>query len=78
MKMHELRQLPLEDLKKRLADEEENLSNLRFQLATRQLESPIRVRIVRRDIAKIKTLIHELETSAATSAAQPETSEAKA
>jgi large subunit ribosomal protein L29 len=56
--------LSIEELKKRLADEEENLANLRFQLATSQLESPITVRTVRRDIARIQTLIREKERAA--------------
>jgi large subunit ribosomal protein L29 len=59
MKAHELKDLPLEELKKRLQDEEENLSNLRFQLATSQLESPIKVRTVRRDIARLHTVINQ-------------------
>ena len=57
MKMSEIRELSLEELQRRLNDEEENLANLRFQLATSQLESPIKVRLVRRDIARIKTLL---------------------
>ncbi len=90
MKMTEILQLSLDELKKRLSDEEENLSNLHFQLSTRQLESPIRVRTVRRDIARIKTLIHrkEKETAAtaparnsgdatAAAAKKPETTETK-
>jgi large subunit ribosomal protein L29 len=64
MKASELRNLSLEELKKRLSDEQESLANLRFQLATSQLESPIKVRTVRRDIAKIKTMIREKEQSA--------------
>jgi large subunit ribosomal protein L29 len=64
MKMDEIKQLSVEELKKRLTDEEENLANLRFQLATSQLESPIKVRTVRRDIARIKTLLRERETAA--------------
>lgn len=59
MKAHELRQLPLEELRKRLAEEQENLANLRFQLATSQLESPIKVRTVRREIARLHTIIKE-------------------
>ncbi|HTX98968.1 MAG TPA: 50S ribosomal protein L29 [Bacteroidota bacterium] len=80
MKMTEIRQLALDELRKRLVDEEENLSNLRFQLSTRQLESPIRVRTVRRDIARIKTMIHMKEQQnavAAKSAAPAETTAAK-
>jgi large subunit ribosomal protein L29 len=61
MKAREMKDLSLDELRKRLADEQESLSNLRFQLATSQLESPIKVRTVRRDIAKIKTVIRQRE-----------------
>jgi len=61
MKMSEIRDLSTQELTRRLADEEENLANLRFQLSTSQLESPIRVRTVRRDIARLKTLIRQKE-----------------
>ena len=69
MKMDEIKQLSVEELKKRLTDEEENLANLRFQLATSQLESPIKVRTVRRDIARIKTLLREREVATVPAAA---------
>jgi large subunit ribosomal protein L29 len=65
MKATEIKDLSLVELRKRLSDEEENLSNLRFQLATSQLESPINVRSVRRDIARIKTVIRQKELQAA-------------
>ena len=55
----DLKNLSIGELQKRLSDEEENLSNLRFQLATSQLESPIKVRTVRRDVARLKTLIRQ-------------------
>ncbi len=58
MKAHELETLPVDELKKRLADEEMTLSNFRFQLATSQLESPIKVRTTRREIARLKTVIN--------------------
>lgn len=61
MKAHELRELSVDELKKRLMEEEENLANLRFQLATSQLESPVQVRIVRRNIARLHTIIGEKE-----------------
>ncbi|MEO8167037.1 MAG: 50S ribosomal protein L29, partial [bacterium] len=54
-----LRDLPVEELQKRLAEEEQSLSNLRFQLATSQLESPINVRTVRRQIARLKTIVNQ-------------------
>lgn len=61
MKMHELKNLSDQELQKRIADEEENLSHLKFQLATSQLTSPIKVRLVRRDIARMKTLLRMRE-----------------
>ena len=71
MKMDEIKQLSVEELKKRLSDEEDSLANLRFQLATSQLESPIKVRSVRRDIARIKTLLREREAAQAAAPAPP-------
>lgn len=65
MKAAELKDLSIDELRKRLADEEESLGNLRFQLATSQLESPIRVRSVRRDIARLMTLINVKQRAAA-------------
>ena len=75
MKAIEMKDLSLDELKKRLADEQENLANLRFQLATSQLESPIKVRLVRRDIARIKTVIRERELAQAAHDAQVEVKE---
>ena len=77
MKAVEIRELSVQELKKRLSDEEENLANLRFQLSTSQLESPVKVRTVRRDVARLKTLIHEKEMADA-SAVQPAKTEVKA
>lgn len=74
IKMSEIRELSVQELKVRLSDEEEGLANLRFQLSTSQLESPVKVRTVRRDIARIKTLIGQKE---ATAAVQPATTEVK-
>lgn len=65
MKASEFKDLSLEELRKRLSDEQESLANLRFQLATSQLESPIKVRTVRRDIAKIMTVIRQRERAGA-------------
>jgi large subunit ribosomal protein L29 len=65
MKVLELKDLSIEELKRRLSDEQENLANLRFQLATSQLESPIRVRLVRKDVARILTVLHKKQQAAA-------------
>ena len=69
MKTSEFKDLSVDELRKRLADEEESLANLRFQLATSQLESPIKVRTVRRDIARLMTIIRQREIAAAKAAA---------
>ena len=59
MKIFEIREIPEAELAKRVKDEEENLIHLKFQKATSQLESPIKIRTVRRDIAKMKTVLRE-------------------
>jgi large subunit ribosomal protein L29 len=61
MKMYEIKELSDEELKKRVKDEEENLSHLRFRHATTQLESPAKLRTVRRDIARMNTLLRQRE-----------------
>ncbi len=59
MKIHELKELPLVELERRMKDLLEEHQNFRFQHATRQLDNPLRLRYVRRDIARIQTLLKE-------------------
>jgi large subunit ribosomal protein L29 len=73
MKKFEIRGMSELELRKRLNDEEENLSHLKFQKATSQLESPIKVRTVRRDIARMKTLLKTMEMKAKQAADQTPT-----
>ena len=61
MKAPELRNLSDEELQTKAKELEEELFNLRFQLATGQIENVARIRTVRRDIARLKTLQHEHE-----------------
>ncbi len=56
-KASELKELSLADLQKREAEFKEELFNLRFQLATGQLENTARIAQVRKDIARVKTVI---------------------
>ncbi|CAB0637139.1 50S ribosomal protein L29 [Corynebacterium diphtheriae] len=58
---HELRELNAEELKTRLTEAKEELFNLRFQAATGQLTNNRRFRTVKRDIARIYTVIRERE-----------------
>jgi large subunit ribosomal protein L29 len=60
-KASELRQLGDEELVGKLREAKEELFNLRFQAATGQLENNTRLRTVRKDIARIYTLMHERE-----------------
>jgi large subunit ribosomal protein L29 len=57
----ELRELNNEELVQRLRESKEELFNLRFQMATGQLENNRRLRTVRRDIARIYTIMRERE-----------------
>ena len=61
MKMDEIKQLSFEDLKLRLEDAVVELENLHFQHSTHQLDNPLRLRTVRKDIARLKTVIREYE-----------------
>jgi large subunit ribosomal protein L29 len=59
-----LRDLPYDKLAERLAESKEELFNLRFQLATNQLDNTARLREVRREIARIGTVMREQEIEA--------------
>ncbi len=61
MTAKELRAMAPADLEKKLADLKAELFALRFQHATNQLENPIRIADVRKDIARVKTVIRENE-----------------
>ena len=64
MKTDVLRDLTDKELQDKLTDFKEELFNLRFQLATGQLENPLRIRDVRKTIARVKTVIREREIEA--------------
>jgi large subunit ribosomal protein L29 len=64
MKAIDLRELTVQELEERLEESKEELFNLRFQLATNQLDNTARLREVRRDIARIATVIREQELEA--------------
>ena len=64
MKAAKLREMPKEDLLQEEGELREQLFKLRFQTATGQLESATKARAVRRDIARIRTILRELELAA--------------
>jgi large subunit ribosomal protein L29 len=61
MKASEIRQLSDEEIKQRIKELEEELFNLRFQKALGQLEKPHRFKMIRKDIARMKTILRERE-----------------
>ena len=61
MKKQELIKLNKDELQTKLIDNQEALVNLRFQKALQQLEHPQKIRLIRREIAQVKTAIREFE-----------------
>jgi large subunit ribosomal protein L29 len=59
MKANELRDLSVDELSKKAADLNQELFNLRFQLHTGHLENSARIPQVRREIARVKTVLRE-------------------
>ncbi|MCL2407970.1 MAG: 50S ribosomal protein L29 [Defluviitaleaceae bacterium] len=65
MKASEIRELSEVELEQKLNDLKAELFNLRFQHAINQLENPMRLGHVKKDIARVKTVIRQREVSAA-------------
>ena len=61
--LKEIRGLSVEDLNKKLQGLKKDLFMLRMQHATNQLDNPMRLNAVKKDIARIKTIIREKETN---------------
>ncbi len=64
MKAKEIRELSSQELEQKLDELKAELFNLRFQLATGQLENPMRIREVKKTYARIKTILRERELKA--------------
>jgi large subunit ribosomal protein L29 len=61
MKVSEIREMTQEDLHKEVKELKTELYRLRFQQATNNLDNPIKLRDVRRNIARVKTILRERE-----------------
>ena len=61
MKVNDIRNMSAADMEQQVSSLKEELFNLRFQLATGQLENPMRIREVKKTIARIKTVQREVE-----------------
>ena len=64
MKASEIREMTADELNSKLAELKAELFNLRFQLAINQLDNPMRISAVKKDIARVKTVIRENELHA--------------
>ena len=63
MKASELKELSQAELEQKLAELKQELFNLRFQHAVNQLENPMRLKAVKRDIARVKTVLRTSENA---------------
>ena len=61
MKASEIRELSVEEIEEKLNDAQQEMMNLRFQFVMGQITDTSRFKVVRRDIARMKTVLHERE-----------------
>jgi len=61
VKKHQIKELSIDELKTKLSDNLEALENLRFQKAMQQLENPLKIKDIRKEIAQLKTVLHEYD-----------------
>ena len=59
MRAEEIREMGVDDIQGRIKDLEEERFRLEFRSATEPLEDPLRLRVIRRDIARLKTVLRE-------------------
>ena len=71
MKVTELREMNLDELKSREAELSEELFRLKIKLALKRLDNPLKARVARRDLARIKTIINEKILTGATERETP-------
>jgi len=67
MKANEIRKMSLTEMDEKLAELKDELFKLRFQQAINQLENPMRIKAVKKDIARIKTVQRQLQLEGANS-----------
>ncbi len=70
MKSHELRQLTDDELSKRIEENKESLATMKFQKTTSQVETTSKFTLLRKDIARMKTILRERQLSKPKIAAQ--------
>lgn len=71
MDLKDMRNAESAELQERERQLKQELFNLRFQLATGRIENPVRIRQTRRELARLKTVLHERTTNKAATAEKP-------
>ena len=61
MKIYEIKEMSVEEIAKRIEEEEHNLVDLRFQHELKNLTNTAKIKLVKKDIAKLKTVLKERE-----------------
>jgi large subunit ribosomal protein L29 len=64
MKTQDIRELSVEDIEKKISEEEGNMVDLRFTHQLKQLTNTAKIKLTRKDIAKLKTVLREKEIAA--------------
>jgi len=64
MKPAQIRELSMDEMQARISELEEERFRLRFRSATEALNDPLRLRVIRRDIARLKTVLKEQQNKA--------------
>jgi large subunit ribosomal protein L29 len=70
MKIHEIKEMKTEEINQRIKDEEANLVDLRFSHQLKQLTNTAKIKNLKRDIAKLKTVLQERELQTAGTSAK--------
>jgi large subunit ribosomal protein L29 len=70
MKVEDIRKLSAEEIRTKIADARDEMLKLRFQQVTGQLTDTSRVKILRRDVARMETILREMARAAAVEGAQ--------
>jgi large subunit ribosomal protein L29 len=63
MKATEIRQMSIQEIRERMTEDQENLTTLHFQLASAQLANTSQIKMLRRDLARMRTILREREIS---------------
>ena len=66
MRAEEIREMSTDDIKARVKELEQEQFNLKFKSATTPLEDPLRLRVIRRDLARLKTVLREQQIAQVT------------